>query len=226
MASDDERPIVRRRRDLILAGLGSGALGIAAPIGAALTPRQPRGPFYPRELPLDQDNDLTRVVGEARTAAGEIVDVEGRVVDESGRALSGVTLEIWQANAYGRYHHRWDRSDQPWDPGFQGYGRTTTDDAGNYRFRTIKPVPYPGRTPHIHVALSGSGIDGLTTQMYLAGHPQNRWDPLLARVSSEALREQLLVDFQAVEGRSVPMGRFDLVLAGDGRLSLLGAHDG
>ena len=131
---------------------GAALTLVAAPPSAATnylrTPPQSTGPFYPVTLPLDMDNDLVRVNGKNEVANGVITHLTGRVSDERGRVISRARVEIWQCNAFGRYHHPRDRRNAPIDENFQGYGRSTTGDDGLYRFRTIKPVHYPGRTPH------------------------------------------------------------------------------
>lgn len=205
------------RRHLLRALGATAALALTSPLARAAqllaTPYQGKGPFYPLELPLDQDNDLTRVAGRSGRAKGSIVDVSGRLLDETGRPLAGVQIEIWQVNAYGRYHHQYDDQDKPWDPDFQGFGRTTTDAAGAYRFRTVRPVAYPGRAPHIHFALSDSRFSTFYTQMYLAGAPENEGDFLLSRVRDARARNSLIVNLErsAVEGSEL-VGRFDIVL--------------
>lgn len=208
--------IDRKRRIVTTLAL----LASVTPLKAAqllLTPPQVRGPFYPLELPLDQDNDLTKVAGQSAVAKGEAADIFGQVLDARGNALPNVRVEIWQANAFGRYHHEGDRQNQPIDPGFQGYGEFMTGADGGYRFRTIKPVPYPGRAPHIHFALTGDDFAPLITQMYVAGAPENARDGLLNSISDRRLRERLIVDLnQSSEG--VLQGRFDIVLAADGSL--------
>jgi len=204
--------------------------GIAGAAGAPAgrpTPPQSEGPFFPRELPLDRDSDLTRVVGQSAVARGDLTDLVGTVTDISGRPQAGVLVEIWQVNAFGRYHHPRDsRGDRPLDPGFQGYGQATTDAAGRYRFRTIRPVTYPGRAPHIHVALSGGGSRRLTTQLYVAGAIENERDGLLNAIRDPALRNALVVPFATPAGATAPgavlEARFDIVLAQDGRFSLFG----
>lgn len=204
------------RRRLLAAGLACGAAAaVPANLSAALiaTPRQSEGPFYPLELPLDSDNDLVTVEGRPQQAAGQVTHISGRVLNEAGRPVSGVRVEIWQCDAFGRYHHPGDRGGNA-DPNFQGYGRMAVDGNGAYRFRTIKPVPYPGRTPHIHFAISGAGIERLTTQMYVAGEPWNERDGLLARVRDEAARARLIVPLEAA-GEIEPgalAGRFDIIL--------------
>ncbi len=211
-----------RRRAVVrsLTALGLSALAPVAPLHAArllATPPQTQGPFYPLRLPLDTDNDLVRVQGRAGTAEGIVTNVVGRVLDERGRALPGALVEIWQCDANGRYHHPWDRRRGPVDENFQGYGRFTTGREGGYRFRTIQPVPYPGRAPHIHFAVSAPGVERLVTQMYVAGRAENAWDGILNRIPP-SLRRQVVVAF--VEDPEQPgqrLARFDLVLAADGR---------
>jgi protocatechuate 3,4-dioxygenase beta subunit len=159
----------------------------AVPAAAALpwTPGQTEGPFYPLELPLDSDNDLVRVEGRPERASGTILHLGGRVLDPDGRPVRGARVEIWQCDAFGVYHHPGDRGG-PADPDFQGFGATEVTDDGAYRFRTIEPVPYPGRTPHIHFKIAGPGFEPLTTQMYVAGHPQNERDFLYRRLDPKA----------------------------------------
>jgi len=213
-ADDPAFADLQRRRRLCTALTALAALGGAGYAGAAarlLTPPQSLGPFYPDRLPLDDDSNLVQVRGAPAPAQGEHVEVAGRVTDRSGTPLAGVRVEIWQANAFGRYHHDRDRQDRPRDPGFQGYGQAVTRADGGYRFRTIRPVPYPGRAPHIHFRLTGGGAEPLVTQMYERGRRENRRDGLLNSISDPALRELLLVDF--VRGTAgLPRAEFHLVL--------------
>lgn len=164
------------RRRILATGLSAAGLLAAQPALAALkpTPRQARGPFYPDEFPLDSDNDLVRVKGREAQAMGEVTHLIGRVLDPAGKPVPGARVEIWQCDARGVYHHPGDG--RRTDPNFQGYGRTNSAANGGYRFRTIKPVPYPGRTPHIHIAVQARGFPELATQMYIEGHPQNDRD--------------------------------------------------
>lgn len=157
-----------------------------------LTPRDSEGPFYPHdhEFMDDRDNDLVRIIGNDDTSLGQILHLEGTVRDRSGASIEGVLVEIWQCDANGRYLHPADQSrSRPRDDRFQGYGRTITDAEGRYSFRTIKPVPYPGRTPHIHMKIHNPR-DGsvLTTQMYVAGELQNNRDFLYQRMSKAERR--------------------------------------
>ena len=138
------------------------------------TPRQTPGPFYPLSFPQDADNDLVHVAGHQGAAQGSITRITGRVLNVNGSPVPEAWVEIWQCDANGRYHYVRDgRADQPPDEHFQGYGTTTTDPNGGYHFLTIRPVPYSGRTPHIHFAVSGRGFERFITQMYVDGEPRN-----------------------------------------------------
>jgi protocatechuate 3,4-dioxygenase beta subunit len=207
-----------------LAGLAAVAAGgIHGPASAAslfATPRQSEGPFYPIDLPLDRDTDLVRVAGRSGTAKGEIVQLFGRVLDEAGRPVTGTRVEIWQCDAFGHYHHVGQAGERS-DPDFQGYGVTTAEPDGAYRFRTIKPVPYPGRAPHIHFAITGRGIERLTTQMYIKGHPANDRDFLYRNLDDEKARDSVSVSFAPAPriGPDIVAGKFDIVL---GRNTLKG----
>jgi protocatechuate 3,4-dioxygenase, beta subunit len=178
------------------------------------TPRQTPGPFYPQSFPQDADNDLVHVAGHQRAAQGSITRIAGRVLDLNARPVPGARVEIWQCDANGRYHYVRDgRTDQPRDENFQGYGATTTDPGGGYQCLTIRPVPYPGRTPHIHFAVSGRGFERFITQMYVAGEPGNDSDPVLMGVRDPAARARLIVALRpspdvGLDGMS---GVFDIV---------------
>jgi protocatechuate 3,4-dioxygenase beta subunit len=182
------------RRGLLISGASLAVLRGVTPAAAALlpTPPQTSGPFYPLTLPLDADNDLVQVAGRAQPAAGTILHLAGRVLERDGRPVPGARIEIWQCDAFGVYHHPRDPRG-PADANFQGFGATTSATDGGYRFRTIEPVPYPGRTPHIHVTLSGPGFERLTTQMYLAGNPLNERDGLYQRIADPAARAAVTV---------------------------------
>lgn len=214
------------RRRLLFA---AAAAGLFAPVPwcradvSQSTPRQSRGPFYPVELPLDSDNDLVQVAGQSELAEGTVSHLFGRITDDHGRPARGAQIEIWQCDAHGRYRHPRDRGGRALDPNFQGYGRFTTDADGRYRFRTIKPVPYPGRAPHIHVAISGPDFEPLVTQMYVEGAPENHWDFLLNSIRDPKLRQLLLVPFEPFAGLDATLAaHFDIVLAADGRFAPAG----
>ena len=167
----DRRKLLRAS----IAGAGAfafGGLTFLARAGVLTrTPRQAEGPFYPRTFPSDLDNDLTVVAGRQGAAYGDTTLVSGKVLDEDAKPLEGVRIEIWQVNGYGRYHHEGDGQDKPIDPSFQGYGRAVTAADGSYWFKTVKPIAYPGRAPHIHFILRSPKGQKLVTQMYVAGSP-------------------------------------------------------
>ncbi len=197
-----ERFLPRRRllrSSLALAGLATaGTLGRAwAQSALRVTPEQTAGPFYPQTKPLDQDADLTQIAGRSGKAAGQIVHLMGRVLDTGGEPIGGAKVEIWQANARGRYNHPRDGSPNPLDPHFEGYGSQITDDAGRYRFKTVKPGAYGvaddwTRPPHIHFAVEGRG-GRLITQMYFDGEALNDLDRLL---QGTARPEALIARYQ------------------------------
>lgn len=202
----------RRRFLLGTAGLmAMPSLGVLAkPL--ALTPAQTPGPFYPVELPLDDDNDLTHIKGQAGSAQGTIADLTGKVLDINGKPVSGIRIEIWQCDANGRYHHPRDSSNQPLDTNFQGHGQGLTDFQGRYRFRTIRPVPYPGRTPHIHVAVFPEATEPFVTQLYIADEPRNADDFLFQRIPSEQ-RHLVVTPFKPISGAGAEVAaQWDMVL--------------
>jgi len=209
-----EPPAVARRR-FLLATLGLGTALIAtngSAVSGIPTPRQSRGPFYPDRMPLDDDNDLTRIAHLEGTAAGEIAELSGRVLDLKGSPVAGAQVEIWQCDANGRYLHSRDRGRTARDPHFQGYGTTLTTGEGGYRFRTIKPVPYPGRAPHIHFAVTAPGRRPLITQLYVEGAPENARDWLRGRLS-EAELQAVTVPFRPGSTPAGPLeAQFDLIL--------------
>lgn len=186
-------------RRMALAVSGAAVALTANPVEAAVrTPRQLAGPFYPDlvDRPADTDWDLVRVEGQVRSAGGEIMWLVGQVLDTAGAPLPGVRVEIWQCDANGRYHHPDDRDEgRPKDTGFQGFGAVETDDFGSYRFRTIRPVAYPGRTPHIHARLIAPGGRELVTQIYLLDEPGNRGDLIFRSLGR---RGQAAVSFDPV----------------------------
>ncbi len=145
------------------------------------TPRQTEGPFYPVALPEDSDADLL-AHGKLRYAQGQPAWLEGTLTDTAGRALSGAAIEIWQCDQQGHYHHPGDGGRA--DPAFQGFGRTSVGADGAFRFRTIRPAHYAGRTPHIHVKVKLARRELLTTQWYVEGDPHNASDGLWRRLSA------------------------------------------
>jgi len=186
---------VLNRRSL----LAAGAAALAARIGAAQaqspslqpTPSQTEGPFYPVNLPADSDFDLLRN-GLASYQRGQPAWVEGTVLDTGGKPVSGAVVEIWQCDQAGHYHHPGDGGRA--DPAFQGFGRVTVASDGRYRFRTLRPAPYSGRTPHIHVKVRLGNHELLTTQLYVAGDAGNERDFLWQRLNAQG-RAALTVPF-------------------------------
>ncbi|CAG0948117.1 protocatechuate 3,4-dioxygenase, beta subunit [Burkholderiales bacterium] len=183
MANDTTRTTApARRRALGRLGIVVGAFAgatrwLASPAQAqdkalAPTPRDAEGPFYPRTFPADTDSDLTRVAGRAGVAQGTPLMLAGRVVGVDGRPYAGATLELWQCDVFGTYHHVGASGKQ--DDDFQGYGRATADANGGYAFRTILPVPYGGRPPHLHFRIAHARARSLTTQLYLKGASSER----------------------------------------------------
>jgi protocatechuate 3,4-dioxygenase, beta subunit len=146
------------------------------------TPSQTEGPYYPVSEPPDADFDLLKN-GPRTYSKGRAAWVEGVVMDTLGKPLNGGQVEIWQCDEDGHYDHPRDGSRI--DPGFQGFGRVALTAAGEFRFRTIKPSPYVGRTPHIHVKIKLAGRELLTTQLYVEGEPGNERDGIWARLSRE-----------------------------------------
>ena len=178
------------------------------------TPRQTEGPFYPVKLPLDTDNDLVVVNDGITPAVGEITHLTGRVLDAKGQPVRNALVEIWQVDNNAAYVHERSDNFKKRDRNFQGFGRFLTGTSGEYYFRTIKPVPYPGRTPHIHFKIKRSGKELLTTQCYVKGHAGNARDFVLKSIRDEKARESVLVDFAAVKESRIGelAARFDIIL--------------
>ena len=203
----------KKRRSLLfaMAGLTVSSSSVVAK-SLMSTPRQSAGPFYPLELPLDDDNDLTSIKGQSGKAKGKITDLTGRIVDINGRPLSGLRIEIWQCDANGRYRHPYENGNKPIDRYFQGHGNTITDTNGDYLFRTIQPVAYPGRTPHIHVAVFPNGEKPFVTQLYVKNEPRNFNDFLFKRVPLER-RHLVVSDFITSSEPGIDMqASFNIVL--------------
>ncbi|HRO59078.1 MAG TPA: protocatechuate 3,4-dioxygenase [Burkholderiaceae bacterium] len=215
----------RRLRRRILEGAGLAALGgsglampwqsaVAAPARIA-TPSQSLGPFYPVDWDGDADADLVVVRGEAASALGTVAHVRGRVVDIDGQPLAGAFVEIWQCDANGIYRHPRDQGQARRDPGFQGRGQARAGDDGGWAFRTIRPVPYPGRTPHIHFQVRTLDGRQLITQLYVAGEPGNERDFLLNAVRDPRARERLIARFDPADRieAGALLAEFEIVIA-------------
>jgi protocatechuate 3,4-dioxygenase, beta subunit len=179
------------------------------------------GPVYGHESVQPGDADLTKQ--QKGEPLGERIIVHGRVLDEDGKPVANTLVEVWQANAAGRYVHAVDQHPAPLDPNFTGAGRTVTDSDGRYQFVTVKPGAYPWgnhdnawRPAHIHFSLFGhSFLSRLVTQMYFPGDPLIPYDPIYRSIPEEA-RERLMSSFDL--DATVPnwaLGyRFDIVLRG------------
>ncbi len=206
------------RRHLLCGGLALGAAALFKPGVFAeeltRTPRLTEGPFYPDRLPLETDSDLVIVNNSVTPAIGDITHLTGRVLDTSGDPIRDLTVEIWQVDGRGVYLHSADSGRRQRDTNFQGFGRATTNAQGEYRFRTIKPVPYPGRTPHIHVKVKRGDRQLLTTQLFVNGHAQNRRDMVLGEIRDPFERQLVMVDFTPVAQSRIGelSARFDIVL--------------
>ncbi len=178
-----------------------------------LTPDQTEGPFYPDHLPLDTDNDLIIVNDSITPAVGEITHLSGKLLDANGDPLRNALVEIWQVDGNGHYLHTASHSEKS-DANFQGFGRFLTGKTGDYYFRTVKPVPYPGRTPHIHFKIKQPGEREFTTQCYIKGHPQNDRDGIYRSIRDPKARDSVTIDFTPLKKSKTDEleARFDIVL--------------
>jgi len=186
-----------------LAGRLTLAFGQQPPLRA--TNDQTSGPFYPAQKPTDQDADLTQLSGKDGRALGQILYVSGKVLNIRGEPVAGAELEVWQANAAGRYDHPFDRNPAPLDPNFQGYAAIRTSADGSYRLKTVKPGAYPAsatsmRPPHIHFDVKGR-INRLVTQMYFEREPLNDKDGIL---QAAPWKEGLIARYVAPSGGQEP----------------------
>ena len=209
---------VPRRQFLRRMALASAMLTVPGLYAEQLTrtPAQTEGPFYPDKLPLDTDNDLVRVNDSLTPALGEITWLNGRLLTESGSPIRNATIEIWQCDHEGVYVHSKDSEPKAAkrDKNFQGFGRFVTGATGEYVFRTIKPVPYPGRTPHIHAAIKIKGKKELITQCYIKGFEGNARDGVYKGIRDERQRESVTIDFAPLAGSKAGelAAKWDLVM--------------
>lgn len=209
-----------RRQILSHSALGAAALTLPSWTGSAFAEELHRtahvgeGPFYPDKLPLDTDNDLLLVNSGITPAVGEITHLTGRITTKAGSPLRNAFVEIWQCDSNGAYIHSGSANAKDRDTNFQGYGRFLTDSRGRYSFRTIKPVAYPGRTPHIHFGVSKNGHRIFTTQMLIKGHAGNAKDGLFRQLTNEADRNSIQVPFHPIKGSKIGelSAKFNIVL--------------
>lgn len=224
-------PLCLSRRSLLVGVFGLGGtwlasmlIGRAADRDCPITPPQTEGPYYPPKAQidamLDQDNDLTRIKGQAGKATGPIVYVMGQVRDHQCQPIQGAVVEIWQASENGRYSHPRDRDNRaPLDPNFQYWGKSVTDQEGRYLFKTVKPGSYQAgrnwtRPPHIHFKVSHPNFRPFITQMYFAGDAHQATDYILNDVPADQ-RARVMVQLEsggADYGPDARVARFDLTL--------------
>ena len=207
------------RRELLMAGVTQAGLLALWDLDLFAqelirTPSQTEGPFYPTKLPLDADNDLIIIDKSITPAVGTITHLSGRLLDVTGAPIRNGVVEIWQVDNHGAYLHSGSDNHARRDANFQGFGRFTTGSTGEYRFRTIKPVPYPGRTPHIHFKIKRGDRELLTTQCYIKGEPQNERDGVLRGIRDPKARESVIVDFAPIPSSKIGevAAKFDIVL--------------
>jgi len=198
---------------LTLAGIAVSVSGVFAQ-ELVRTPGQEEGPFYPDKLPLDTDNDLLIINDRITPAVGEITWLSGRIRNARGEPVRNALVEIWQVDRNGAYLHSNSGNGGRRDGNFQGFGRFITGSTGEYGFRTIKPVPYPGRTPHIHFKVKLQGQDPFTTQCYIQGEPLNAKDGLLNSIRDPKARASVLVPFMPMPGSRIGelAAQFNIVL--------------
>ena len=205
-----------RRLFLGTMALGAAAFTVRGAFAEELTrtPAQTEGPFYPNKLPLDTDNDLLIVNDSITPAVGKVTHLTGRVLDARGNPVRNALVEIWQCDARGVYLHTADSGRKERDTNFQGFGRFLTGSSGEYYFRTIKPVPYPGRCPHIHFKVKKGGKELLTTQCYVKGEPGNNRDFIYLAIRDPKARAAVTVDFAPLKESRIGelTARFDVVL--------------
>ena len=205
------------RRSVLLGSAGLLPLARAArAAGLVPTPPQTEGPFYPTALPADVDSDLVQVRGQAARALGTVLHLQGRILDADGRPVEGALIEIWQCDSQGLYDHPRQPGRAGRDAAFQGYGRLLVRDDGAYGFRTLKPVAYAGRAPHIHLKVSAADGRRLTSQFYIAGDPDNARDGVF-RMAARDPRQRERIEMRLVPAPGVEAGALaaslDVVLA-------------
>ena len=218
------------RRALLGAGAGAAAGLIAHKLNADIPPEpscseptaaQTMGPYYPTHDREDEDPDLTQIRGRAGRAKGEVIYIRGRVLDEDCRPVEGALVEVWQANAEGRYDHERDAGNpRPLDPNFQSWAEMLTDKDGSFRFKSIKPGAYPAddsgwiRPPHLHFKVGRRGYHEIVSQMYFEGEALNESDKILKELSASD-QEKVTVAFKPATGDLEPgsrVGQFDITL--------------
>jgi protocatechuate 3,4-dioxygenase beta subunit len=207
---------LERRHFIRTVGLGTALFSVRGLFAEELirTPAQTEGPFYPDHLPLDTDNDLLIINNAITPAVGEVTWLSGRILDAKGDPIRNAVVEIWQCDQNGAYLHSKTGNADKRDKNFQGFGRFVTGSTGEYLFRTIKPVPYPGRTAHIHYKIKQGSKELLVTQCYIKGNSGNEKDGVFKGITDAKARAAVEVDFMPVKNSRVGelAARFDVVL--------------
>jgi protocatechuate 3,4-dioxygenase, beta subunit len=204
-------------RRTVVVGLTAAAVsGRAAAAGPlAVTPQEMLGPFYPEHPLSDHDFDLTRIRGHSARARGEVIELVGRILRRDGTPVAGAAVEVWQANAAGRYRHPNDMNKAPLDPDFQGYAKLLSGKDGSFRVITVMPGAYPApigmRAPHVHFDVQSRNCR-LSAQMYFPGEPLNAADPLLSTLAARHLDPRLALAQRDNESTGLPRFRYDMVL--------------
>lgn len=215
------RRLSRRQfgKAISMTATGLAVISSSSVLAALATPRQVEGPFYPDFDLGDRDLDLTLIQGHTESALGEQIFIHGRVLNTEDEPLANATVDIWQANAVGRYRHADDPNPGDLDPNFQGWGIVQTDAEGFYRFKTIKPGAYPlellgdsgWRAQHIHYKVSHANQAPITTQLYFPGDPLLEQDEEIKR-APENQRESLIARAETPDESGLPVFRFDVIL--------------
>lgn len=209
------RLILLERRHVLTGLVGmasSGGVLAREPLTRRGTPQLTTGPFFPLSRSADQDWDLSHVPGGTGVAEGVIMELRGRVTTEAGKPVPGARLDVWQTNGLGRYHHPSDETGRPYDPNFQGSAVIRADAQGDYRLRTVIPLPYERRQRHIHFDVRGEKRM-LITQMFFPGEPNDR-DTLYPALKSAALQDAVTARLVGMEA-GVKQFRWNIVLAGE-----------
>jgi protocatechuate 3,4-dioxygenase beta subunit len=206
-------PLSRRRlvQSLTLTAAGLWAPGAFAEL-LTLTPDMTEGPFFPDKLPLDQDNDLIRMTDHTTPAVGTITNLSGRVLDKNGNPVKDALVELWQADDHGTYIHTKGAAQGERDPGFQGYGKFETAKDGGWKFRTIKPGLYTGRTRHYHFGVTLKGQPRFATQLFFQDEPANAKDGILRSLQDEKTAAAVVREFKPVAGTKELAATWDIVL--------------
>ncbi len=218
----DRRKFIKSIGIGTIAGFTSGTIMASRSCKIFFTPQQPEGPFYPEEIPLDINADLTKVTGHLKGATGTPIMVKGIIKDQHCRPIENAVIEIWQACHTGRYNHSSDTSDSKLDPHFQYYALMRSNSKGEYSYKTIIPGAYEAnrnwiRPPHIHYKVSSRGYEKLITQLYFKGEVLNKDDSILKELSKED-RKKIIVDFKKDDKSGLLTGFFNIGLKKNVRL--------